>query len=241
MVFSVAADPGTILRGKVVSAEGPVNAEQVLFEARGLAAEFFGFPDPLLSLPDLTQRRADAVRIVSAINTRNPGRMFGRDPMGTGMGTDWAARYRGFLYIPITGAYNFAVGVRDGARLLIGGNTIVDASRDGGFFAEREGTVRLEQGWVSIEIDHYQSLGYGELQLSWTPPGGSREVISPDFFRTPSVTVKTDGTGSFAFSDVPLGLGHAFVSVGTQVREVRLESGVPPLEVTISLERGNRK
>ena len=240
LVFPVAADSGTIVRGKVISADGPISGEEVAFAAPGLAAEYFGFSEPLLSLPDLAQKRATSVQIVSAINTRNPGQMFGRDPMGTGIATDWAARYRGWLYVPAPGEYTFAVGVRDGARLAIGGNTIVDASRGGGIFTEREGAARLEQGWVSIEVDHYQSLGYGELQLSWTPPGGKREVIPPDFFRTPAVTVKTEKNGRFAFSDVPAALGRAFISLGTQMQEVRLDAGAPPLEVTISLERGNR-
>jgi len=240
LVFPVAADLGTIVRGKVITADGPISGEQVAFATPGLAAEYFGFSEPLLSLPDLTQKRADSVQIVSAINTRNPGQMFGRDPMGTGIATDWAARYSGWLYVPAPGEYTFAVGVRDGARLAIGGNTIVDASRGGGFFTEREGAVRLEQGWVLIQVDHYQSLGYGELQLSWTPPGGTRQVIPPDFFRTPAVTVKTEKNGRFAFSDVPAALGWAFISLGTQMQEVRLEAGAPPLEVTISLERGNK-
>ena len=240
LVFSVAADSGTIVRGKVISADGPISGEEVAFAAPGLAAEYFGFSEPLLSLPDLSQKRAHSVQIVSAINTRNPGQMFGRDPMGTGIATDWAARYKGWLYVPAPGEYTFAVGVRDGARLAIGGNTIVDAARGGGIFTEREGAVRLAQGWVSIEVGHYQNLGYGELQLSWTPPGGKREVIPPDFFRTPAVTVKTEKNGRFAFSDVPAALGRAFISLGTQMQEVRLDAGAPPLEVTISLERGNR-
>jgi YD repeat-containing protein len=242
ITVSVARDDKTAIRGTVVNSSGePVAGATVVLETAGLVGEYFASKAPLTSLPDLDGRTADVVKTVSAINVRNPDQIFGRDPIGTGIESDYASRYRGDLYVPLSGQYTFTLGVREGARLSLGSVTVISSPRGRGLLEEHSGTVWLEQGWTPVEILHYQSLGFGELQLSWAPPAGERQVISTDFLRTAEASVKTDARGAFLFSNVPAALGRAAVSVETtEPREFRLAVGTPTELGTILLRRSDR-
>src|SRR5216684_429883 len=104
----------------------------------------------------------DFTAVVSAVNLRNPNRMFGNDPYGSGLAGDVAGRFRGQLLIDRRGEYTFTLGAREGGRLRIDGTTVVDMPSGDGTFREQSATVNLDAGWIPIEIQHYQNLGYGE-------------------------------------------------------------------------------
>ncbi len=173
VLVQVMPDPTTTVEGRVVDSQG-VGVGGVVVETvlNGLNAEFFHFDRPLSTLPDLTGRTPDMAGIVSAINLRNPGVMFGSDPFGTGLARAYAARFTGWLRIEEAGSYRFSLGADETARLVLNGATVVDIPQGGGEFHEASGTIVLNPGLIPIEITSYASIGGADLRLSYVPPGG---------------------------------------------------------------------
>lgn len=237
----VVRDAGTTVRGKTEP------HAKVSLDIQGLVAEFFRFDQPLAVLPDLTGRKPDSVRLISALNIRNPLQVFGNDPFGAGTSKDWAARFRGWIEVAQGGDYEFTLGVREGARLSVGGSVLLDMP-SAGAFEERSARVALKPGLVPIEVLHYQVLGNAELQLSWTPPGGVRQVVAPESFRVrdPRWSAEADDDGAFTISSIPAAI-DAFVVKAESARG-RGESGVLRPEMggvvdagTIVLRKGDAR
>ena len=77
-----------------------------------------------------------------------------------------------------------------------------------GGYQERSATVNLEAGLIPIELTFYESVGYAQLQLSFSPPGGARQVVPPSIL-VPNVApffVVTGADGRFTFEGVPTAL-----------------------------------
>jgi hypothetical protein len=151
---------------------------------------------------------------VSTINIRNPGGVFGVDPYGLGMDPDYAARFSGYLRIDTPGEYTFQLGVDDGARLVVGGVTVVQMPTGNGDFQARAGSVRLATGLVAIEITYYQSVGNTELQLLYAPPGEELRVVPPERLQTSAAEwqVRTDDSGRFEIRNVPANIPAIWLS-----------------------------
>jgi len=200
VTVAIVNDPAAEVRGVVVDETGaPMAGATVTAAPQGLTAEFFDMETPLFSLPVLTGRQPAARKLVSAINMRDPNQMFGGDPFGVRLGPDYAARFSGFVLIPAAGEYTFIVGVDEGARLRIGGRTVAEIREGKGEFTEVTGAVRLEPGWIPIEVLYYESIGDAELQLSWIPPGGELEVIPVSAFAAgEAIVVQSDESGQFS-------------------------------------------
>jgi hypothetical protein len=204
--FAVVPAPATTIRGRVVDAWGnPVNGATVIAEQNGLIAEFYKVEAPSQSLPDLTGRTPDATRLVSAINLRNPHRMFGRDPFGTGLQSEYAARFTGYIRIEEAGEYQFVLGTKGVGRLKIDGDDVIAIPSATADFQEAGGIVTLPAGLIPIEVLSFDPAGNAELQLSYAPPGGQRQVVLPEmlFPSRPWVTAVTDEAGAFVLSGVP--------------------------------------
>jgi hypothetical protein len=157
------------------------------------------------ALPDLAGRTPDVTRLVSAIDLRNPHFMFGSDPFGVGLGRDYAARFTGWLRIAEAGSYRFILGADEAARLLLNGIAVVDMTAGAGAFQEQSGTIVLEPGLIPIEVTGYVGVGSGELQLSYVPPGGGRQTVTPEMLvaDTRSFRAMSGEDGSFAISNLP--------------------------------------
>jgi hypothetical protein len=77
-----------------------------------------------------------------------------------------------------------------------------------GVYQERSGAINLAPGLVPVEVTYFEGAGNAELQLSFTPPGGERQVVPPSSLAPgwqPFVTT-TDASGTFVFRDVPTAL-----------------------------------
>jgi hypothetical protein len=214
--IAVIADPLTTVQGRVVDAAGkPIAGAEVSLDVSGVAAEIFPFAEPLADLPDLTGRSPAARKLVSAINFRNPGHLFGATTFGERLGVDFAARFRGVIHVPVAGTYEFILGSDDGARLTLAGKPVLEVPSQGEF-AEAKASVALAAGDLTLEVTYFQAVGDAELQLSYIGPDGERAVVPTAAF-TPipaPFTALTAADGSFKFEGVPTILGD----VGAHVR-----------------------
>ncbi len=109
---------------------------------------------------------AVATRVDSAIGFN----WHGRSPAAGIPGQRWSARWTGTLTAPLRGTYTFALTSDDGGRLLVDGDTIIDAWRDRGP-TTKTATMTLAAGQtVHVEIDYYQDRGGSSLAFGWEPP-----------------------------------------------------------------------
>jgi hypothetical protein len=153
---------------------------------------------------DLEAQNPRLRRVVSSINSRNPNQVFGADPFATGLAPDYAARFRGWLRVERAGRYRFFLGADDGARLMIDGRPTLEIPIGTGSFQEAVEEVELRAGLFPIEVTYLQSVGSGELQLSFEPPGSERQVVRPSqFLADLGVTAPIQDRGSFRFEGVP--------------------------------------
>ena len=226
VIVPIDADLLATVRGRVVDAQGlPVTGAVVSVLSEGLLAEYFDFTTPLEEIPDLVGLTPDRVTRVTALNLRNPDGIFGVDPLGIPpVAPDYAARYTGWLTVPVAGSYTFFLGADEGARLSVDAVVIADISGDQHRYQEVPAAVDLQAGLVPIEVVFYESVGSAELQLSWAPPDRERQVIAPVSLvpaLRPFVTL-TDANGFFSVADVPTALDD--VRVQATVVESSLSS-----------------
>lgn len=109
---------------------------------------------------------------------------------GTGR-TNYSIRYSGQILAPQSGEYTFTTVADDGAVLTIGDTEVI---RDAGphFAEEHTGTITLEKGtYYPFTLEYYNGDLGGSIQLSWTPPGGRREVIPAESLFLPRSTSAT--------------------------------------------------
>jgi 4-amino-4-deoxy-L-arabinose transferase-like glycosyltransferase/streptogramin lyase len=86
--------------------------------------------------------------------------------------------WRGKLDVPRPGQYALGTNSDDGSYLFVDGQLVVDnGGEHGGRY--REGVVHLSRGYHDIEVRYFQVNGSQTMQLWWTPPSGSRELLPP--------------------------------------------------------------
>ena len=231
-------DSHAAVRGHVADSFGKSLAG-VAVHARyhGLRAEFFDFQRPLVDIPSLTGQAVNRAGAVTALNYRNPDRVFGDDPMGSGMIPDFAARFSGQLEIADAGQYRFFLRTQEGARLSINGEKILELPGGGGTVSEGSGEITLEPGLARIEIEYYAAVGGEELDFSYSGPGLGRHAVPQSLLWAESGEVaRTTPGGVFAFENLSTAVGsyelfaegneesRATVSVvGRENSEVRLK------------------
>ncbi|HUB79747.1 MAG TPA: IPT/TIG domain-containing protein [Bryobacteraceae bacterium] len=185
--IAVTPDLGVAITGRVSASGGaPVPGASLTWKANGLTADYYQFNQPLNAVPDLTGLQPARTGYVSALNFPNPNGVFGVDPMGVGLGQNYAVRFHGALTVPAAGDYQFQLGAQAGARLEIDGIPVADNA-----------PVDLTAGEHEIAAIYYQSGGApAAAQLLWTVPGGVQSVVPPSALTTSapaSVTAGNDG------------------------------------------------
>lgn len=116
--------------------------------------------------------------------------MFDNTP---GEGQDnWASRFWGYISITTAGAYNFGVLFDDGFRFSLYGADGASQSilRDGLNPRDRQGfdeNLWLTEGLYAYQLDAYERLEAGAVQLSWYTPGASDWALVPqsNLYTTP--------------------------------------------------------
>ena len=105
-------------------------------------------------------------------------------PSGTFLpsGTNWSARWTGFLELPVSGVYRFRLTADDGARLWIAGQPLVDrwSYKDP---PTDEATLALQAGQrVPVRLEMRQGSGGAAAMLEWSFPGQPFEIVPRRFF-----------------------------------------------------------
>lgn len=121
-------------------------------------------------------------------------------PFQTDGPTDYfAARFVGRITIPSTGTWRFKLGSDAGARLMIGGEVVVndDANHS---FRFTEGSVSLAAGEHDIEV-RYLERNYSQgLVVTWQAPGAAHEEVVPaSAFSPAGIADESGGTGLRAY------------------------------------------
>jgi hypothetical protein len=94
---------------------------------------------------------------------------------GDKRGSDWSARWFGFVKAPITGEVTFTAEVWDGIRLTIGNSVVVDSLQKGGIHI---GVADITRGQkVPIQIEFVSSSEKALLRLYWQWLGKEKEII----------------------------------------------------------------
>jgi hypothetical protein len=201
--MAVVGDAGAVVSGNVTPGREGV---ALSLAAGGLTAEFFHLGQPVTGLPALDGMQPVRTGYVTAINEPNPQAVFGDDPLGAHLGSDYAIRFSGEIRADAgAGQFRFWLTCRNRAAVLIDGKTVGDTGLVAGTPAETAFSVALTRGWHSIEVIYYLALGTPSLRLEWQPPWGRRAVLGPENLRTTlaGMTAVSAADGTFAFPQVP--------------------------------------
>jgi hypothetical protein len=154
-------------------------------------AEYFESDSRSGRFPDLKSLRAAHKGLESGLNWINPSAVFGSDPLGIEMPA-YIARYRAGLLVAEEGVYSFAFNTTGTAQLELDGQVVT-------------GSVRLAEGYHSLEVLYRKAGEPAALQLLWTPPIGIQGSIpeSALIASDPSLASASSPTGEFAFLGVP--------------------------------------
>jgi len=94
---------------------------------------------------------------------------------GGSRGSDWSARWSGFVKAPITGEVTFIAEVQDGIRLTIGNTVVIDSLKQGGMHT---GKVNMTGGQKTpIKLEFVSSSKKALLRLYWQWYGREKEII----------------------------------------------------------------
>ena len=118
---------------------------------------------------------------------------------------DFSVRWTGEVYAPATGTYTFSTVSDDGVRLWVGSQLLIDNWTDHGATTDN-GSVVLQAGQkYPVKLEYYEAGGAATIQLRWTYPGQSAQVI-PQSMLFPS------GSGSGSWSGGESGGGSGVTS-----------------------------
>jgi hypothetical protein len=100
---------------------------------------------------------------------------------------DISVRWTGFLDIAVPGSYTFIVNGHSGANVWVDDQLVAQSLA---WAENKKDAVKLAKGWHTLRVDFWQGSGNSQVQLSWIPPSGTREVI-------PAAVLKTAPAASF--------------------------------------------
>jgi hypothetical protein len=135
----------------------------------GLIAEYFNDPGPGASFT-----ASAATRIDTTVNFD-----WGwNSPLEAVQADYFSARWTGKLLAPTSGTYTFATIGDDGVRLWINGQLVIDDWESHPATRNLSAMLTLVAGATyDIRLEYYEATSGATLQLLWTPPGGSEQII----------------------------------------------------------------
>ena len=107
---------------------------------------------------------------------------FNWDSPYPGVNSDnFSVKFFGYLYIPLSGDYDFRITVDDVARLDINSITVIDAWDDWGVF-EFNASEYYEKGLYPLELYMAEGEGAANISLFWRISGEDEEIIPAEYF-----------------------------------------------------------
>jgi hexosaminidase len=95
----------------------------------------------------------------------------------------FGAAFEGYFYAPEDAIYDFQIEANDGARLAVGGETIIEINDAGDKLTTRHGIVPLQKGYHKIDLRYFQAGGAAVLNLRWGIKGtGLRRIYGNELF-----------------------------------------------------------
>jgi hypothetical protein len=142
---------------------------------RGLLGTVYpAVADPQNPLPtQLPETAGDQRRIDPLLGFRDAASALSR---GQPLLADWT----GQLSVATPGPYTFEVYSLGHTRLQLDGQLVVDNQANGPDPQGTTGTVQLAAGRHRLELRHRWSGGASDLEVFWTPPGGTRRLLGPE-------------------------------------------------------------
>ena len=97
-------------------------------------------------------------------------------PAALDMASGFSARWSGQLQAPVTGRYVFAVQADGGVRLWMGGRLLIDRWTKKG--KAQASPIELTAGQrYEIQIDYVGNLNGASVQLFWSHPGQTEQIV----------------------------------------------------------------
>ena len=99
---------------------------------------------------------------------------------------NYAFKFEGVINIPTSGQYTFYTASDDGSKLYIGGfeESKLVVSNDGVHGkTEKSGTLTLQAGSYPIFVTYFQGVGGKALEVRWSGPGISKQLIPDAAFK----------------------------------------------------------
>ncbi len=129
----------------------------------------------------------------------------------------FSARFSGDLRFPQAGTYNLRVYADDGFRLFIDDKKVAEDWIDGAGSHTLSYTNAVAGARRKISVEFYENTGDAQLQLFWTPPGGTETLVpAAEFgprYGLETSTVDADGKRTETKYDLPAqGLVSATIS-----------------------------
>ena len=141
-----------------LTAQQEQQARQMILEGKGLIGMYYNDDD--FSSPET--RMIDLLTIVN-------------QQWGGTRGSDWAARWYGFIEGPITDEVTFIAEANDGIRLTIGNTVVIDGLKEDG---PRTGTVKMVKGRKDpVKLEFFSSHRKALLRLYWQWPGKAKQLV----------------------------------------------------------------
>ena len=179
----LATEPGALALSAIArSASGAVSAPSVRtveirpcapgYEA-GVAATYFDLPAKPNAQPDLSGLAPCQTRIEQEI--LHPEASVWPDVPASSNHL-FAARYDGFVFVPWTGDWTFALESDEGSVLYVDGALALD---HGGLHSRRSkfATLRLAYGFHAIRVEYFDQGGVASLRFDWRGPDGRVAIV----------------------------------------------------------------
>ncbi len=113
----------------------------------------------------------------------------------------YSVEWKGKLYAPAAGLYQFATESLDDSQLLVNSRIVVD---NAGHNSTVEGGAQLAAGWNDIVVRFADKTSHTHIYLYWTPPGGTREIVPSQYLLPPMGAYPTAQEMAAVESTLPL-------------------------------------
>lgn len=183
-----------------VSIQPPRAPENPIGTTAQLDARYFALGTES-SIPDYTTRTPYGIGTVAQVHYPATINNFASSGRSDYVG----ARFAGWIVIPTTGIWTFALASDEGSRLSIGDTVVVDHDRLHGM-TERSGSIALATGTHAFTIDYFERSGAAGLVCSWSGPGVAKQPVPASQFRRGGTNTPADldNSGAVDATDVAL-------------------------------------